>query len=98
MSIDATLLGYIAAFCTTFAFIPQVIQTLRTQNTESISLGMYSLLVFGIFLWLIYGLLVKDFPIIVANGVTLSLASTILSLKIKHTLAKRSTRELKPES
>ena len=95
-TIDPTLLGYVAAFCTTCSFIPQVVQTLRTRDTKAISLGMYSFFVFGVCLWLAYGLLVGDLPIIVANMVTLGLAATILFLKVKNTLAEK--RATKPSS
>ncbi|WED22665.1 SemiSWEET transporter [Vibrio sp. JC009] len=93
MNIDPTNLGYVAAFCTTCSFIPQVLQTLKTKDTEAISLGMYSFFVFGVGLWLIYGFLVQDLPIILANAVTLTLASVILFLKIKSTLLKRKTAQ-----
>lgn len=84
MSIDPSILGYVAAFCTTCSFVPQVIQTLRTRDTRAISLGMYSFFVFGVSMWLIYGLLIRDLPIIVANTVTLVLSATILLLKIRN--------------
>jgi MtN3 and saliva related transmembrane protein len=77
------LIGFIAAFCTTVAFLPQVIRTIRTKNTIGISLGMYSLLVLGVALWLAYGILIDDLPVIIANAITLVLASIILILKIK---------------
>ena len=86
MSIAPELLGYIAAFCTTCAFIPQVVQTLKTKNTEAISFGMYSLFVIGVSFWLAYGVILKDLPLIVANLITLCLASTVLLVKIKNTL------------
>jgi MtN3 and saliva related transmembrane protein len=94
MNIDPTLMGYIAAFCTTCSFIPQVLQTLKTKNTEGISLVMYTLFVFGVVLWLLYGVLVEDLPIIIANFVTLTLASIILFLKIKSSFHNRDTANL----
>ena len=84
MSIAPEILGYIAAFCTTCAFIPQVIQTLKTGETESISFGMYLLFVVGVSFWLVYGILLKDLPLIVANVITLCLASTVLLVKIRN--------------
>ncbi len=82
--VEATLLGFAAAVFTTGSFIPQVVQSWRTRHTRDISLGTYLLLVVGNLLWLAYGLLLKDPPLIVANTVTLTLALSILALKIKH--------------
>jgi MtN3 and saliva related transmembrane protein len=79
-----TMLGLAAAFCTTIAFLPQVIKTWRTRSTADISLVMFLVLVLGIVLWLIYGALLGDLPLVAANVVTLGLAGTILVLKIKH--------------
>lgn len=78
------LLGLAAAACTTLAFIPQVLKTLRERDTQGISLGMYALFCTGVALWLVYGLLLGDLPLIVANTVTISLAGTVLFLKIKN--------------
>jgi MtN3 and saliva related transmembrane protein len=79
-----TILGLAAAACTTISFLPQAVKTIRTKHTEDLSLGMYSLLTIGIFLWLLYGILVEDIPIIVANGVTIIFCLTILFLIIKY--------------
>ncbi|GAB2665060.1 SemiSWEET transporter [Vibrio panuliri] len=81
--IDFTVLGYVAAFCTTCSFVPQVFHILKTGDTKSISLAMYSCFVFGVFLWLVYGIAMQDWPIIVANAITLMLASMILLLKVR---------------
>jgi MtN3 and saliva related transmembrane protein len=81
---SVTLLGLAAAFCSTFAFLPQVIKTWRTRSTADISLGMFALLVSGIMLWLAYGILLQDLPLIAANGVTLVFAATILYFKVRH--------------
>jgi len=75
-------IGFIAACCTTLSFVPQVWQTLKTRDTSGISLGMYSMFVFGVFCWLNYGLMNDDMPVVAANGVTLILASIILTLKL----------------
>lgn len=89
MTFDPVYLGYGAAFCTTCSFIPQVIHTLKTKDTEAISLGMYSFFVFGVALWLAYGMFDWNLPIVVANTATLSLASIILFLKIKSVLRQK---------
>ena len=79
-----TMMGFVAATCTTLAFLPQVIKTVRTRHTKDISLLMYYILTFGLVLWLIYGLLIHNLPIIAANSVVLVLAMVILIFKIKY--------------
>jgi MtN3 and saliva related transmembrane protein len=79
-----TLVGLVAAFCTTFAYLPQAIRTLRTRSTEDLSLGMLLVLVAGTALWLAYGLLLPDLPLVVANGITFLLTSTILACKLRY--------------
>ena len=79
-----TAVGLMAAFCTTFAFAPQAIKTWRTRSTSDISLGMFTLMVVGIALWLAYGVMLRDVPLIAANLVTLFLAGVILVLKLRH--------------
>jgi MtN3 and saliva related transmembrane protein len=76
--------GYAAALCTTGAYIPQVLKVWRTRATQDISLKMFLVLVTGLALWLTYGISRGEWPIILANSVTLCLASTILFFKLKH--------------
>lgn len=78
-----TVVGMIAAFCTTSAFIPQVVQILRTGNVDGISLQMYSIFTVGVALWLGYGVFLQSTPIILANTVTLALAVSVLGLTIR---------------
>ena len=75
-------IGLLAGFCTTGAFLPQVIHTWRSKSVEDISLKMYLLLVTGVVLWIIYGLLIDSLSLVVANGVTLVLAAAVLAMKI----------------
>jgi MtN3 and saliva related transmembrane protein len=75
-------LGYAAATCTTLSFLPQALLTLRTRRVEGISLSMYSAFTCGVALWLWYGWRLGEWPIIVANFVTLVLAATILGTKL----------------
>lgn len=82
------IFGYFAAILTTLSFLPQTVKTIKEKNTEGISLLMYSMFTAGVLLWLVYGLYTRDIPVILANGVTLVLAVTILVLKIKYTFAK----------
>ena len=79
-----TVLGFIAAACTTIAFLPQMIKTLKSRQTRDISLWMYIILTLGLLLWLIYGIMLEELPIILANAVTLVLTVSVLILKIKH--------------
>jgi len=76
--------GYAAAFCTTFAFLPQVLRVWRTHSTQDISLRMFLVLVTGLCLSLAYGFWKGELPIIVANGATLVLAGTILFFKLRY--------------
>lgn len=76
------LLGYCAASLTTLSFLPQALLTLRTRNVAGISLGMYSAFTLGVALWLVYGLVLGQWPIVVANALTLLLASVILVMKV----------------
>ena len=62
-----TAIGMLAAILTTVAFVPQVIKTWRTRSTADISLGMFAILVAGVAAWLIYGLLIRDAPLVLAN-------------------------------
>ena len=79
-----TALGLLAGSLTTIAFLPQVIRTWRTRSPADIPLVMFLILCTGIALWLVYGLVRGDWPVIIANGFTLVLASTILFFKLRH--------------
>lgn len=76
------LVGYLAAALTTCSFVPQALHTFRTRDVSGISLGMYSVFTVGIALWLVYGLALSAWPIVVANAITLVLAGTILGMKL----------------
>lgn len=78
------LIGFAAATLTTLAFIPQTLKSWRTRNLAGISLTMYSLFTLGVALWLIYGIFLESWPIIIANAITLVLAGTVLFLKLRH--------------
>jgi MtN3 and saliva related transmembrane protein len=75
-------LGYLAASLTTLSFVPQAWHTFRTRDVAGISLGMYSAFTAGVALWLLYGVALGAWPVIVANFVTLALAAAILAMKI----------------
>lgn len=78
----AVWIGYAAAALTTAAFVPQAWLTLRTRDVRGISLGMYLCFTAGVALWLAYGIALGQWPIIVANALTLALAASILVVKI----------------
>jgi MtN3 and saliva related transmembrane protein len=78
------LVGYGAAFLTTLSFVPQAWLTFRTRDVRGISLGMYSVFTVGVALWLLYGLMMGAWPIVLANAVTLALASAILVMKLRY--------------
>ncbi len=80
----SSFFGYIAATCTTVSFLPQAIKVIKTKRTKDISLGMYVVFTGGVAAWLVYGIMINELPIIVANCITLILAATILGFKIKY--------------
>lgn len=77
------LLGYLAACLTTLSFAPQAWLVFRSRNVDGISLGMYGAMTSGVLLWLVYGLLIGSWPLVAANVVTLSLAGSILVMKVR---------------
>jgi len=83
LSLSPTRIGMAAALLTTAAYAPQAIKGWRSRSTKDISLAMFTMMVTGITLWLIYGILINDIPLILANAVTLVFASAILVAKIR---------------
>jgi MtN3 and saliva related transmembrane protein len=81
---NITLIGTIAATCTTIAFLPQVIKTHRTRHVRDLSLPMYVIFTFGVMLWFAYGIMTDSMPIIAANLITFVLCLYILYLKLKY--------------
>nr|WP_321241043.1 SemiSWEET transporter [uncultured Tolumonas sp.] len=78
------LLGLVAGCLTTGSFIPQVIKILKTRDVSSISLVMYVAFTVGVLLWCVYGLINGQAAIVASNGITLTLASIILGMKIRY--------------
>jgi MtN3 and saliva related transmembrane protein len=78
------IIGFAAALLTTCAYIPQALKTIGTKQTKDISLWMYIILSLGILLWFVYGIFNKDWPIILANAVTILLVVPILVIKLIH--------------
>ena len=87
-------IGFVAAFCTTAAFIPQLVRVLRLRSARDISLPTFLLFSTGVFLWLVYGLYTSSKPVIASNGVTLVLSLSILILKLR--FDRRALRQIKP--
>ncbi len=83
MSLTTTI-GLIAGVCTTSSILPQVIKILKTRQTSDISLLMYVFLTLGILLWIVYGFMINEMPIIFANGASFILTISVLVLKVKH--------------
>ncbi len=79
-----TMIGFGAALLTTLAFLPQAIKVWRTRSTKDISLLTFITFCVGVVLWLSYGILTQDLPLIAANGATLVLAGTILVFKLRY--------------
>ena len=77
------IIGIIAAFLTTIAFIPQVYKVVKSNSTDGLSQTTFSIFTIGVFLWLIYGFLKNSVSMIIGNGITLILALIILSYLIK---------------
>ena len=86
---SSDLVGYPAAALTTIAFLPQALHSWRTRDLSGISLPMYALFTLGVAFWLAYGILLGSLPIIIGNGITLSLASVVLFLKVVHVRERR---------
>lgn len=78
------MIGSIAGILTTLAFVPQVMKVIKTKDTSSLSLGMYSMQVLGVFLWLVHGIVIQDMALLIANAVTFVLAIIILGYKLKY--------------
>jgi MtN3 and saliva related transmembrane protein len=78
------IVGTAAAILTTASFLPQALHTFQTKDVRGISLSMYSAFTAGVALWLVYGWLLDAWPIVIANAVTLTLAASILIMKLRY--------------
>ncbi len=78
----SSVIGIIAAFLTTISFVPQVFRVMRTRDTHAISLWMYALFSTGLVLWLLYGVMLSLWPVIIANSVTLLLSLIVIYFKV----------------
>jgi len=80
---DIDTIGYLAATLTTASFVPQVWHSLRSRNFAGLSLRMYTMFCTGVALWLAYGLMLGQWPIVIANALTLALSGAILLLALR---------------
>ena len=77
-------IGFVAASCTTTAFVPQLVRVVRLRSAREISLGTFLLFSIGVFLWLVYGIYSGSKPVIASNAATLGLSLSILYLKMRY--------------
>lgn len=84
MELIPELFGWIGATLTTVSFVPQAWQILRTRQTAGVSLAMYVIFGIGVLCWMVYGVWLSAWPMIVANIVTLVLVASIIVLKLRH--------------
>ena len=78
------IIGFLAALICSISMTPQVIKIYKTKKTEALSLWAFTVLATGLFLWLVYGLLIKSMPVILGNAVGFTFAMYIVIMKIRH--------------
>ncbi len=78
------IVGFVAAILTTIAYLPQVIKTWKSKSAADLSLGLFSILTTGVFLWLVYGIMIGNGPIIASNVITLLLTGSMLYFKLRY--------------
>jgi MtN3 and saliva related transmembrane protein len=86
---STTIIGLVAAFLTTSAYVPQAVKTWRTRRTGDLSLSMFTMVFLGTVSWLVYGILKDDLPIILANTITLGTSFVILYFKLREVVEQR---------
>jgi MtN3 and saliva related transmembrane protein len=89
----ATIIGFAAAACSTVSFVPQAVQIIKSRDTRSISAATYAITVIGFALWLVFGLLKIEWPLILTNAVCLLLAGFILAMKLMPQSAKNNVAD-----
>lgn len=93
MTFDIVIIGYIAGFCTATAQFPQAVKVIKTGDTQSISIGMYAIMTFGILMWFLYGVFLANFPMILANGVCLIPSLYILYITFRNILKSKNEKK-----
>lgn len=85
MGFDASdIIGSVAAVLTTIAFVPQAVKTWRSRHAHDLSLSMFLVFTLGVLCWLLYGVLIGSWPIIIANTITAILSGSILFFKLRY--------------
>lgn len=87
------ILGFLAGFLTTVSFLPQVVKSLRTRHMGDFNLLFIVLMLLGLVLWTVYGFMLGQLPLIVANGVTIALNLVLLWLKLEDMVRRRKLRK-----
>lgn len=77
-----TVIGYLATIASTTSFVPQAWKIIKSRDTRAISAAMYAVTVTGFALWTVYGILLKQGPLIVTNSICLVLSAFILTMKL----------------
>lgn len=90
------LIGHVAGFLTTVAFLPQVIKVWRSQSARDISVGMYGVFIAGLLCWLVYGWRLQAWPIVTANSLTILLAGSVLGMKLRYDARPSNAEPAKP--
>ena len=83
------ILGVMAGTLTTISFIPQVLKIYKTKDAKDLSIITFYMFSCGVFLWLVYGIVIREWPVILANGITFVLSCLIIAMKIKYRKRKR---------
>jgi MtN3 and saliva related transmembrane protein len=81
---DYAVIGYVAGFCTTMSFVPQVLRAWRTRHVDDIAWGWLLVFQFGLALWLAYGVVLHNWPMILANSVTIALCTMLMLMKYRY--------------
>lgn len=82
---DFAVIGYLAGFCTTLSFVPQVVRAWRTRQTDDLAWGWLIIFQLGLALWLVYGVILRNWPMILANSITMSLCTALMLMKVRYT-------------
>ncbi len=80
---DFAVIGYVAGFCTTMSFVPQVVRAWRTRQTDDLAWGWLIVFALGLALWLVYGIILHNWPMILANSITISLCTALMLMKVR---------------
>lgn len=85
-------LGAVAGTFTTLSFVPQVVKTLKSKSTRDISLSMWLLFTTGVAIWIVYGVAIGSVAVTLTNVITLILAGTVLTIKLRNLRADASSQ------